>query len=69
VTLAGGTEFQLLESNLANIIIHTEGPPPLGGQQRSPLACKLLLRLTISTPMLDIETEWILNGLLTTSNS
>jgi hypothetical protein len=25
VTLVGGTEFQLLESNLASIIIHTEG--------------------------------------------
>jgi hypothetical protein len=25
VTLVGGTEFQLLESNLANLIIHTEG--------------------------------------------
>jgi len=32
-------------------------------------ALQMPLRLTIATPMLDIETEWTLNALLTTSNS
>ncbi len=48
MTLVGGTEFQLLESNLANLIIHTDGPPLLSS--RGPLGANSIRFFTNFLP-------------------